>query len=185
MLPMYRYKNMDKTQVVQQAYEVFTVLEDDGIFPNNAQLPLIVYKKALLLHPDDDASTIEDVFKQNGWSNSWENGIFDYHHYHSITHEVIGVCTGTADFQLGGPKGVCVEVCRGDVLIIPAGVAHKCLKSSDDFSVVGAYPEGKEYDIMYGIEGERPKADENIAKVPVPDKDPVYGSEGPLKQNWI
>ena len=175
---------MDKTQVIQQAYEVFKVLEDDGIFSNNGVLPVIVYKRALLLQPQDDASAIENVFKENGWSNLWVNGIFDYHHYHSNTHEVMGVCTGTADVQLGGPNGVCVEVSRGDVLIIPAGVAHKCLKSSDDFSVVGAYPQGMDYDMKYGLDGERPDADENIKKVPLPEKDPVYGKEGPAGKNW-
>lgn len=175
---------MDKTQIIQQAYEVSHVLEDDGTFPNNGSFPLLVYKRALLLQPDDDETAIKKVFESNGWSNSWVNGVYDYHHYHSVTHEVLGVYCGTADLQLGGPHGVCVEVFRGDVIIIPAGVAHKCNKSSEDFSIVGAYPDGKDYDIMYGKEGERPKADENIAGVPVPSKDPVYGSEGPLRQSW-
>lgn len=175
---------MDKTQLIQQAYEVIHVLEDDGTFPNNAALPLLVYKGALLLQPGDDDSAIKKVFESNGWTNSWVNGVYDYQHYHSVTHEVMGVYCGIADIQLGGPHGVCVEVVRGDVIIIPAGVAHKCIKCSDDFSVVGAYPDGKDYDTNYGKEGERPKADENIARVPVPDKDPVYGKQGALNQNW-
>ena len=175
---------MDKTQLIQQAYEVSHILEDDGTFPNNARLALLVYKGALLLQPGDDESAIKKVFESNGWTNSWINGVYDYHHYHSVTHEVMGVFCGMADLQLGGPNGVCLEVLRGDVIIIPAGVAHKCLKASDDFSVVGAYPDGREYDLMYGKEGERPSADGNIADVPEPDKDPVYGEEGPLKQIW-
>jgi len=175
---------MDKTQIVQQAYEAFHVLKDDGIFPNNRDCPLIIYKGALLLQPGDDESAIKKVFEQNGWSNAWVDGIYDYHHYHSVTHEVLGVYCGTADLKLGGPHGVCVELTRGDVIIIPAGVAHKCEKSSEDFSVVGAYPDGKDYDMNYGRDGERPKSDENIKQVPVPDKDPVYGANGPLMQSW-
>lgn len=175
---------MDKTQLVRQAYEVCKVLEDDGTFPNNASLPLLVYKGALLLHPADEPKAIEKIFESNGWTNSWVDGVFDYHHYHSQTHEVLGVFCGVADLQLGGPHGVCVELVRGDVVIIPAGVAHKCLKSSNDFSVVGAYPEGKSYDMNYGKEGERPAADENITKVPLPAKDPVYGTSGGLNEFW-
>ena len=175
---------MDKTQLIQQAYEVSHILEDDGTFPNNQTLPLLIYKGALLLQPGDDESAIKKVFESNGWTNSWVDGVFDYHHYHSVTHEVMGVYCGTADLQLGGPHGVCVEVLRGDVIIIPAGVAHKNLKSSEDFSVVGAYPGGKDYDMNYGKDGERPAADENIARVPLPDKDPVYGIEGAVKTAW-
>ena len=175
---------MDKTQLIRQAYEEHRVLEDDGTFPNNASLPLLVYKGALLLHPDEEPKAIEKVFESNGWTNSWVDGVYDYHHYHSLTHEVLGVFCGVADLQLGGPHGVCVELVRGDVVIIPAGVAHKCTKASHDFTVVGAYPEGKSYDMNYGKEGERPAADENIAKVPLPEKDPVYGSRGGLNEFW-
>jgi uncharacterized protein YjlB len=50
---------------------------------------------------------------------------------------------------------------------------------------VGAYPKGQEnYDMNYGKEGERPQTDKNIANVPRPDTDPVYGSEGPLLKKW-
>lgn len=175
---------MDKTQIIQQAYEASRVLEDDGTFPNNANYPLLIYKKALLLQPGDDESVIKKVFESNGWTNCWVDGVYNYHHYHSVTHEVLGVFCGIADIQLGGPHGVCVEVLRGDVLIIPAGVAHKCVKSSKDFTVVGAYPDGRDYDMLYGKEGERPQADGNIAKVPVPAKDPVYGDHGALHECW-
>ena len=175
---------MDKNKLVQQAYEVFKILTDDGTFPNNAKLPLVVYKGAFLLRPDENEAIIEKHFADNNWTNSWTGGVYDYHHYHSLTHEVMGVYCGTADLQLGGPEGVCVELTRGDVIIIPAGVAHKKLQCSHDFSVVGAYPDGREYDMNLGKDGERPKADENIAEVPLPSTDPVYGTEGPVAKNW-
>ncbi|MBO0711928.1 MAG: cupin, partial [Acetobacteraceae bacterium] len=55
------------------------VFADDGRIPNS-RLPLLLYRRALAA----DAATMEHVFFQNGWSNSWRDGIFDYHHFHSI-----------------------------------------------------------------------------------------------------
>ena len=175
---------MIKKELVQKLHMVCTLLEDDGVFPNNNHLIMLVYRGALLLNPDDDSTIVEKLFYDNKWSNSWKNGIFDYHHYHSNTHEALAVFSGNAELQIGGPQGICLKILRGDVLIMPAGVAYKCLKNSEDFIVIGAYPEGILKDINYGKDGERPVADENILKVPMPTTDPVYGETGPLIHNW-
>jgi len=50
--------------------------------------------------------------------------------------------------------------------------------------VVGAYPNGTEWDMNYGQRKERPQADENIARVQMPELDPVYGANGPLQELW-
>jgi uncharacterized protein YjlB len=71
--------------------------------------------------------------------------------YHSTSHEVLGVHSGVATLRLGGEHGKNVEVVAGDVVIIPAGVAHQNLSSSDDFGVVGAYPGGHDWDLLRGI----------------------------------
>lgn len=160
-------------------------LTDDGTFPNNERLPVLIYKGAFGGEDADDlASEMEDTFRQHGWGGMWRNGIYDYHHYHSTAHEVLGIAGGTARVQLGGPEGIELEVEPGDVLILPAGVAHKNLGSSADFLVVGAYPKGQDYDMNYGREGERPTADQNIAATPVPESDPVSGPHGPLTEEW-
>jgi uncharacterized protein YjlB len=175
---------MDKEKLIQEAYLVAHKIEENGNFPNNPVLPLMVYKGTLRLHPDDSEEVIKKVFAQNGYTNTWVDGIFDYHHYHSNTHEVMGVFCGKADVQFGGDHGVCIELDKGDVVIIPAGVAHKKLNSTDDFTVVGAYPNGADYNIKYGRADERPEADEDIAKVKNPDSDPVNGSKGHLFECW-
>ena len=154
-------------------------LTDDGTFPNNERLPVLVYRGVLR-----GADEMEKTFHRNGWGGSWRNGIYEYHHYHSTAHEVLGVARGSARVQLGGPKGSQFDLEPGDVVVIPAGVAHKNLGSSSDFVVVGAYPKGQDYDMNYGKSGERPGADENIARTPLPEADPVYGSEGPLLDHW-
>lgn len=160
------------------------IFEDDGRFPNNPGIPVLIYKGALRLHPDDDANAIVELFKKNNWTNSWKDSVFDYDHYHSTAHEVLGVFCGMADIFLGGPEGTCVELVRGDVVIIPAGVAHKNLNGSSDFLCVGAYADGRDYDMNYGKEGERVSTLENIKHVPWPGRDPVYGSEGGLLEFW-
>jgi uncharacterized protein YjlB len=163
---------------------VHTIVKDDGRFPNNGRLPLCLYKGVIKLTGKDGASLIEDTFHRNKWGRSWRNGIYSIHHYHSTAHEVLGVYSGTADVQFGGERGTSYQVQAGDVVVIPAGVAHNCQKASSDFQVVGAYPAGQIYDMCYGNEGERPRTDGNIARVSDPVTDPVYGSDGPLLLLW-
>jgi len=171
----------EAAQAIQQINIVRHTIIDDGQFPNNALFPLIVLQKAI---PSPNARLLEEIFESNRWVSSWRNGIYDYHHYHSTAHEVLGVTRGTGRVQFGGPSGITIPLEAGDVVIIPAGVAHKRIESEDDFEVVGAYPEGQQYDIKKGDKDDRPKADENIKRVPLPQSDPVYGIDGPLIKNW-
>jgi uncharacterized protein YjlB len=159
-------------------------LRDDGTFPNNAALPLLVYKQAVKLPERDPAAVFEALFRANTWGGTWRDGIYPYHHYHSTAHEVLGIARGTAQVQLGGEDGVVVAVAPGDALVIPAGVVHKNLGASGDLLVVGAYPAGQDWDMNYGEAGERPQADQNIARVHLPDSDPLYGKAGPLADHW-
>ena len=158
--------------------------KDDGIIPNNSKLPLLIYKQALLLPREAPADAIEELLQRNHWGGTWRNSIYTYHHYHSTAHEVLLVYQGSAKVQLGGEKGITSTIHRGDVIIIPAGVAHKNLGASEDFAIVGAYPCGQDWNMCYGKASERPKADEEIAKVGLPKADPVYGIAGPLMANW-
>lgn len=156
--------------------------KDDGKIPNN-KLPLLLYRKAFQEREEAGAEWLEERFEENGWSNSWRNGVHNFHHYHSNTHEVLGIYCGEALLQIGGEQGEKVEVTAGDIIIIPAGVGHKNLKSHN-LALVGAYPGGKEYDMNYGKEGERPAADKNIAAVAVPANDPFFGKGKGLPLCW-
>jgi len=163
---------------------VHRLIRSDRKFPNNDRLPLLVYQGVLELPTKDPARPVEDLFDAHNWRSAWRNGIFGYHHYHSTAHEVLGVYSGNVRVQLGGPKGPKFEVRRGDVVVIPAGIAHKNLGSSPDFRVVGAYPAGQCWDMNYGKAGERPQVDLKIVNVPLPKLDPVFGDTGPLIQLW-
>jgi uncharacterized protein YjlB len=166
--------------VVQPAQLNF---KGDDIFPNSA-LPLLFYRVAIATDAKDSASIFEKCFAENDWTNSWRDGVYPFPHYHSTSHEVLGIYSGTANLRLGGDHGKNVEVNAGDVIVIPAGVVHQNISASDHFGVVGAYPGGRSWDLLRGSPGERPKADHNIAALPMPENDPIYGVNGPLQSIW-
>ena len=115
---------------------------DDGIVPNNPALPLVVYRGALPA-AGDRASACERMFAEHGWPDSWRNGIYADHHYHSTAHEVLGIARGSARVRLGGEGGQTVELRAGDVVAIPVGIALKRESASADLLVIGAYPCGQ------------------------------------------
>lgn len=162
---------------------IAATLSDDGTFPNN-DLPALIYRGAIEIADDDSAAAFERMFAAHGWTDSWRNGIYDYHHYHSTAHEVLGIARGDVKVHLGGPHGRVFELSAGDVVVIPAGVSHKNIGSSDDLLVVGAYPRDTSADMCYGKPDERPAADQNIARVPLPEHDPVSGADGELLWRW-
>ena len=156
---------------------------DDGIVPNNPTLPLVLYRGALG-HEGDLAARCEAMFDANGWPGAWRNGIYGHHHYHSNAHEVLGIARGSARVRLGGESGQTVELRQGDVVVIPAGVAHKRESASGDLLVIGSYPKGQRPDICQADPSSRDKAVGNVARVALPACDPVTGEAGPLLDCW-
>jgi len=160
-------------------------LRDDGAISNNSRLPLIYYRSPVhIAGALDPAAVFERLFESNGWTNSWRDSIYDYAHYHSATHEVLGIARGHARVRFGGRIGKVIELHAGDVAILPAGTGHQRLSGSDDLLVVGAYPPGGHYDECRGSHKQRERARASIPQVPLPRKDPVYGAKGPLLDLW-
>lgn len=158
-------------------------LQPHTTIPNNARLPLLLYRQ-LYDTADNLQQRFIKNFEEHGWGGSWVNGVYDYHHYHSNAHEVLGICSGHATLMFGGPEGRKLEVKAGDGVVIPAGVGHCCLRASDDFKVVGAYPHGQEdYDICREKDDLREKK-KNIEQVALPTADPFKGKNGPLMHQW-
>ncbi len=103
-------------------------------------------------------------------------------HFHSTSHEVLAVFSGSARLCFGGeqnPQRVEPVVEKGDVMIVPAGVAHRLLEDRGGFQMVGSYPKGCSWDMCYGRADEEAKV-EAIAQLKWFDRDPIYGDEGPV-----
>jgi uncharacterized protein YjlB len=159
------------------------VFGDDGLVPNNV-LPFLVYQGAVKLDPKHPEETIENLFGANGWRGAWRNGVYDYLHYHSTVHEVLGLARGHARVRFGGDHGQQHEIKAGDVAVLPAGTGHQCISASEDFCVIGAYPAGSKMEVTRPTPENHAKALKTIPKVELPSTDPVRGKNGPLMRLW-
>ncbi len=160
--------------------------EDDGRVPNS-RFPVILYRGAIEPDDADPALAFERRFGANGWSGSWRWSVYPFHHYHSTAHEVLGVAVGKASLRLGGRKGRDFKVEAGDVVLLPGGTGHKKVAASRDFLVVGAYPEGRDRDLIKPYRESAAIHDAalmRIAALPLPKLDPVAGRDGPLTRLW-
>ncbi|KAL8804621.1 MAG: hypothetical protein Q9182_002429 [Xanthomendoza sp. 2 TL-2023] len=143
--------------------------------------PLLIYHSAF--RPGTSASTIESHLTSVGVVDpQWRYTMYSTSHFHSTTHEVLSVSAGKAQLCFGGednPKRVEPTVEKGDVIVVPAGVAHRLSKDVDGgFLMVGSYPKGKSWDMCYGKEGEEEKV-KRIEHLGWFERDPIYGDQGP------
>jgi uncharacterized protein YjlB len=162
--------------------ESFMLPEHDWV-PNNPKLPVLLFRGAVeVAGCDGTARAFEAAFEENGWPPQWRAGIYDYHHYHSTAHEALGVAAGSATLTIGGPGGRKIRVQAGDALVLPTGTGHRSIAASPDFLVVGAYPQGQEWDICREAPSE--EARRRMAGLAIPDSDPIAGRIGSLTDEW-
>jgi uncharacterized protein YjlB len=159
--------------------------EDDGATPNHPAWPLLHYRGVLRPGVTDPAVQCERLFATHGWTDSWRNGVHGFQHFHSRTHEVLGIVRGEARVQFGGEHGPTLALAAGDVVVLPAGTGHRRISASTDLLVIGAYPAGSVVDQQRpGGSSEARRMRESIDKVPRPAQDPVFGTAGPLIEAW-
>ena len=115
-------------------------------------------------------------------NEDWKLQMYSTSHFHSTSHELLCISTGSARLCFGhedNPSNITPTVSAGDVIVVPAGVAHRLLEDIEGgFEMVGSYPKGKSWDMCYGKKGEEKKIKE-IEKLGWWKRDPVFGDEGP------
>jgi uncharacterized protein YjlB len=150
-------------------------------FPNTSiqGKPLLIYHSAF---QKPSASQVESHLSSVGVvAPSWRYTMYSTSHFHSNTHEVLGVFAGSARLCFGGeenPDRVEPVVEQGDVIVVPAGVAHRLMEDRGDFTMVGSYPGGKSWDMCYGRDDEAERV-KRIKDLGWFTEDPIYGKEGP------
>lgn len=161
-------------------------LTENEPYPNNI-LPVLYYEDVLsdALTEDFTTDNVLEFFENNGYTHGWINGILDRHHFHSNAHEALAVTKGEVTVQLGGQNGEMMTLRKGDVVLLPAGTAHKRLDGTENFEIVGAYPSnGENFDMQYGDASDYEAIKENISNVERPLTDPVTGNPGDMDEYW-
>src|SRR3954465_3230222 len=143
--------------------------------PNHPSFPVLIYRG--VDGAADGADAARALFAAQGWGGSWVDGVFDFHHFHSTSHEALAVVAGAATLELGGPQGEAFRGAPGHGPAPPAGPGHRRATAREGFTVVGAYPAGQEdYDLLRGDSpAEVEAAREAIARPAAPPDDPVGG----------
>lgn len=178
LIPLISLPRWSMAEPREVAMEILHISKPQGGVPNSP-LPVIIYHHVIAPNAVDNADYLEHLFSANGWPPQWRYGMYDYTHFHSNTPEALGVFSGSAKVQLGGEKGSIIDISVGDVLLLPAGVGHKQISADENFMMVGAYPPNVSADLCRDEVSKLQARIKTVAKVPLPETDPVTGhSEG-------
>lgn len=107
--------------------------------------PLLIYRSAFPNTSSTTAALIEQHLEAVGVvTPQWRYTMYSTSHFHSTSHEVLGIARGKARLCFGHEenKGRVEEVVgRGDVVVVPAGVAHRLMEDLEGggFEMVGSF----------------------------------------------
>src|SRR4051794_31639164 len=123
----YRRPTRDRlAKLVRSSRPVARLFRDAGFVPNHPRWPFVLYRGALSLPRSlDPAAVWEALFESNRWGDTWRGEVYDYLHYHSRIHEVLGIARGSATVRIGGRKRRPVPGQAGDGPGIPPPPRHQ------------------------------------------------------------
>ncbi|KAJ5082475.1 hypothetical protein N7532_011518 [Penicillium argentinense] len=166
---------LSEVQVTRRQIPSWKLIPNTGI----QGYPLIIYHGAF----DATSAELEDHLEAVGEvMPQWTYTMYSQTHFHSTTHEVLGVVAGRARLCFGGeenPQRFEPTVESGDLIIVPAGVGHRLLEDEgkQPFRMVGSYPHDRQWDMCYGRPGEEERV-KRIQNLPWFHRDPLYGDSG-------
>ena len=69
----------------------------------NSRYPVLIHRGGVTAPPGVELPDVmEETFRRHDWLNNWrELGVYDYYHFHSTTHEVLGMAPGQRALRLG------------------------------------------------------------------------------------
>ncbi|HKK17508.1 MAG TPA: hypothetical protein VJ952_02405 [Opitutales bacterium] len=171
------------TQTSYRTVEAYHFDPGEG-HSNHSDLPVLLYG-GVLGTEDDLEAALKRVFSENGWDDFHRRRVSNKNQFHLRSHEVLGVIEGSALLLLGGAAGKKIELCKNDLLLLPAGTAHRLIMGSSNFRAVSAVPEGQEEDKLLN-EGDFPAKYclQVVQATPRPTTDPYFGHKGPLFDFW-
>ncbi|KAF5521620.1 Uncharacterized protein CGCA056_v006361 [Colletotrichum aenigma] len=147
----------------------------------NSDFPVLVYRGVLGTGDELDEDEVSEKLQQYGWVKK------------------VGIFQGRSELVFGeggsdpAGSGVRCWVRPGDVVVVPAGVAHasvadeKAAPGEKEYRYVGVYPE--ESPQWRSEMGRKPLQEkqglvEEVEGVGLPRMDPLYGVDGPLIKIW-
>ncbi|KAK1837965.1 cupin domain-containing protein [Colletotrichum chrysophilum] len=185
----------------------------------NSDFPVLVYRGVLGTGDELDEDEVSEKLQQYGWVKKGTWGTITLKHFHPNTHECYGshssfsldtfkvsltelhpgIFQGRSELVFGeggsdpAGSGVRCWVRPGDVVVVPAGVAHasvadeKAAPGEKEYRYVGVYPE--ESPQWRSEMGRKPLQEkqglvEEVEGVGLPRMDPLYGVDGPLIKIW-
>jgi uncharacterized protein YjlB len=143
----------------------------------NSPLPALLFRSVLAASRRLKAEAFRKIFRQNGWVGIWTDTIYDYTHFHSNAHEVLGIAEGKVTLRIGGETGRLLKLEAGDMLVLPAGVGHRRVSHDERLRVVGAYPRGQAHFDMK-------RKGRRVPRVALPQTDPIEGENGAVPRIW-
>src|SRR6185437_13231847 len=82
-----------------------------------APLPVMLFRSVLPLRITNKLQKFRRAFRKSGWVGLWTDTVYDYTHFHSNAHEVLGIAKGSVKLLIGGVGRRRLRLKAGDMII--------------------------------------------------------------------